>query len=109
MQSDVDGGRKILNFSEWDQPQPALGELVDVISSGQMPPLKYRVLPNHAKARLSERGEGAADRGPAAAVRDRSAGGDQAIGRSATSRYGPRQDGSASRTDDLRPLLASSA
>ncbi len=53
-QSDVDGGRKILNFSEWDQPQPALGELVDVISSGQMPPLKYRVLPNHAKARMSD-------------------------------------------------------
>ena len=54
MQSDVDGGRKILNFSEWDKPQPALAELVDVISRGQMPPLKYRVLPNHAKARLSD-------------------------------------------------------
>ena len=53
VQSDVDGGRKILNFSEWDTPQPALAKLVDVISRGQMPPLKYRVLPNHAKARLS--------------------------------------------------------
>ncbi len=54
VQSDVDGGRKILNFSEWDRAQPALDELVDVISRGQMPPLKYRVLPNHAKARLSD-------------------------------------------------------
>jgi len=53
VQSDVDGGRKILNFSEWDQPQPALAKLVKVIADGQMPPLKYRVLPNHAKARLS--------------------------------------------------------
>ena len=55
VQSDVDGGRKILNFSEWDTPQPALAKLVAVISRGQMPPLKYRVLPNHAKARLSSK------------------------------------------------------
>jgi len=53
-QSDVDGGRKILNFSEWDRAQPAVDELVQVITRGQMPPLKYRILPNHAKARLSD-------------------------------------------------------
>ena len=53
VQSDVDGGRKVLNFSEWDRAQPAVDELVEAISSGQMPPRKYRVLPNHAKARLS--------------------------------------------------------
>lgn len=51
--SDVDGGRKILNFSRWDTAQPAVGELADVIASGRMPPLKYRILPNHSKARLS--------------------------------------------------------
>ena len=54
VQSDVDGGRKVLNFSRWDQPQPALEKLVKVVADGQMPPLKYRVLPNHAKARLSK-------------------------------------------------------
>ena len=53
-QSDVDGGRKVLNFSEWDRPQPALRELVEVIQSGQMPPTKYKILPNHAKARLDD-------------------------------------------------------
>lgn len=52
--SDVDGGRKVLNFSEWDRPQPALRELVEVIQSGQMPPTKYKILPNHAKARLDD-------------------------------------------------------
>ena len=39
---DVQKGRQILNFSEWDRAQPALGELVDVIARGRMPPLKYR-------------------------------------------------------------------
>ncbi len=53
-QSDVDGGRKVLNFSEWDRAQPAVDELAEVIASGQMPPRKYRILPNHAKARLSD-------------------------------------------------------
>jgi hypothetical protein len=52
-QSDVDGGRQILNFSRWDTPQPAVERLVQAVSSGAMPPLKYRILPNHAKARLS--------------------------------------------------------
>ncbi len=52
-QSDVDGGRSILNFSRWDTPQPAVDDLAQVISDGEMPPLKYRLLPNHADARLS--------------------------------------------------------
>ena len=53
-QSDVDGGRKTLNFSEWDRAQPPVDELAEVIASGQMPPTKYKILPNHAKARLSD-------------------------------------------------------
>jgi hypothetical protein len=53
-QSDVDGGRQILNFSRWDTPQPAVERLVKAVSTGAMPPLKYRILPNHAKARLSD-------------------------------------------------------
>ncbi len=55
-QSDVDGGRQVLNFSEWDRAQPAVDELAEVIADGQMPPRKYRILPNHAKARLSDAG-----------------------------------------------------
>jgi hypothetical protein len=54
-QSDVEGGRKILNFSRWDTPQPSVDKLAEVITSGEMPPLKYEILPNHAKARLDER------------------------------------------------------
>jgi hypothetical protein len=51
-QSDVDGGRKVLNFSEWDQPQPDVDELAQVIANGRMPPTKYRLL--HGDARLSD-------------------------------------------------------
>lgn len=53
VQNDVDGGRKAMNFSRWDTPQPALGEMIEKVSSGEMPPLKYKVMPNHAKSRLS--------------------------------------------------------
>lgn len=53
-QSDVDGGRETLNFSEWDRAQPPVDELAEVVASGQMPPTKYKILPNHAKARLSD-------------------------------------------------------
>ncbi len=53
VQNDVEGGRKALNLSRWDTPQAALGQVADKISSGEMPPLKYRIMPNHADARLS--------------------------------------------------------
>ena len=49
--NDVDGGRKALNFSEWDRAQPAAGELADQITGGEMPPLQYRLI--HPSARLS--------------------------------------------------------
>ncbi len=51
IQNDVDGGRSRLNFSEWDKPQPELGELVDQVSSGGMPPLQYVLA--HPSAKLS--------------------------------------------------------
>ena len=53
VQNDVDGGRSALNLSAWDTAQPPVGEVVDKISSGEMPPLKYKIMPNHAKARIS--------------------------------------------------------
>lgn len=51
VQSDVEEGREILNFSEWDRPQADLGEMQEVISEGEMPPLKY-TLP-HPSTKLS--------------------------------------------------------
>ena len=44
-----------LNLSEWNKPQPPLDEIVEKIQSGEMPPLKYKVMPNHSKARLSSK------------------------------------------------------
>lgn len=50
-ENDVSGGRKHLNFSEWDTPQPDVDEVVEAITSGGMPPLQYRVV--HPGAGLS--------------------------------------------------------
>mgnify|MGYP002634369945 CR=1 FL=1 len=54
VQQDVDEGRAGMNLSEWDKPQPSLDRVIEHIESGEMPPLKYKVMPNHAAARLSE-------------------------------------------------------
>lgn len=52
IQKDVDEGRGVLNFSEWDRAQPDAGEIADVVDGGEMPPLQYRLL--HSSARLSD-------------------------------------------------------
>jgi mono/diheme cytochrome c family protein len=52
IQHDVDEGRGILDVSEWDRPQPDIGELSEVIGEGEMPPLQYKLL--HPGARLSD-------------------------------------------------------
>ena len=51
-----------MNLSEWGKPQPALDEIVETIDSGEMPPLKYKVMPNHANAAALGQGQGGADR-----------------------------------------------
>lgn len=51
VQKDVDEGRQKLNFSEWDHPQPGLDEVIEKITSGEMPPTKYTIL--HPGAKLS--------------------------------------------------------
>lgn len=51
VQHDVDEGRGALDFSEWDKPQPDLGEVVEQVSSGEMPPTKYTLI--HPSASLS--------------------------------------------------------
>ena len=50
---DVEDGRGALNFSEWNKPQPDAGELTEKVSSGEMPPLQYKLI--HGSARLSSK------------------------------------------------------
>jgi hypothetical protein len=49
--NDVKGGREHMNLSRWDTPQPDLGEVVDSIEGGDMPPAQYKLV--HGDARLS--------------------------------------------------------
>ena len=50
---DVEEGRAVLNFSEWQRAQEAnLEEVIDVIREKAMPPLQYRAL--HSEARLTD-------------------------------------------------------
>jgi mono/diheme cytochrome c family protein len=52
VQSDVDGGRETLNFSEWNRLQEAEpGEIEEVIRGGSMPPWYYTL--QHSDAKLS--------------------------------------------------------
>jgi hypothetical protein len=51
-QSDIDGGRNVLNFSEWDKPQAGVDDVVEAVRSGSMPPLQYKLF--HPNARLSD-------------------------------------------------------
>ena len=51
VQSDVDGGREHLNFSEWDKPQHEADEIVEIVREGEMPPFQYK--PLHPAGRLS--------------------------------------------------------
>lgn len=52
VQRDVDGGRSQFNFSEWTKPQDvSIGDAVDAIRGGSMPPAIYRLM--HPTARLS--------------------------------------------------------
>jgi hypothetical protein len=49
---DVDEGRAVLNFSEWQRPQQEAGEAAEEIREAEMPPAVYRLM--HAEARLSD-------------------------------------------------------
>ncbi len=51
VQHDVEDGRGALNVSEWNKPQPELGDITEQISSGEMPPWQYT--PLHPAADLS--------------------------------------------------------
>jgi cytochrome c551/c552 len=62
VQSDVDGGRSTLNFSEWDRPQETdTGDIAEAIRGGSMPPWFYT--PLHPDAKLSSAEQDALIRG----------------------------------------------
>ena len=48
---DVKSGRDAMNLSRWDTPQPDLGDVVENIDGGGMPPVQYKLI--HGGARLS--------------------------------------------------------
>ncbi len=50
--NDVEGGRRHLNFTEWDHPQKHATDVAEMIKSGDMPPWFY--LPLHPSAKLSD-------------------------------------------------------
>jgi hypothetical protein len=70
VQSDVDGGRSVLNFSEWNRPQgEGAGDITEVVREGEMPPVYYAWMPNHPGARLSDSEKAAFVRGLEATLR----------------------------------------
>ncbi len=57
VQHDVEDGRGVLNFSEWDRGQPSLGEVVEQVSGGEMPPTQYTLIHPSASLSSSEKAE----------------------------------------------------
>jgi len=51
VQNDVDGGRRHLNFSEWDRPQHHADDVAAQVNAGDMPLWYY--VPLHPAARLT--------------------------------------------------------
>ena len=51
VQRDVDEGRAMLNFSEWQRPQDEAGEAAKAVEEGEMPPAQYLLM--HSAAKLS--------------------------------------------------------
>jgi hypothetical protein len=51
VQHDVNEGRAVLNFSEWQRPQEEATEASEEVLEREMPPVPYRLM--HALARLS--------------------------------------------------------
>jgi len=63
---DVQEGRAVLNFSEWQRPQEEAGEAAETVTEGEMPLRLYALM--HARARLSDVERAAPARGLAATL-----------------------------------------
>ncbi len=55
VQNDVDGGRRTLNFSEWNTPQADANDIIEQIRNGSMPPFTYTVIHRGAALSTSKR------------------------------------------------------
>ena len=55
VQRDVSGGRSSFNFSEWNKPQDtSIGDIVDAIRGGSMPPWFYTIVHSNASLTSAE-------------------------------------------------------
>ena len=52
LQRDVNGGRRHLNFTQWNQPQSHAKDIAPQVRESEMPPWFY--LPMHTAARLND-------------------------------------------------------
>jgi mono/diheme cytochrome c family protein len=52
---DVEEGRAVLNFSEWQRPQEEATEAAETIREGEMPLWMYRAMHSHARLTDAER------------------------------------------------------
>jgi hypothetical protein len=52
VQRDVDVARSRMNFSDWGRISVEVGEIIEIVSEGEMPPFQYLLM--HPGTRLSE-------------------------------------------------------
>jgi mono/diheme cytochrome c family protein len=55
IQRDVEEGRAVLNFSEWNRPQEEAKEAGEVLQEGEMPPAAYKLMHRHARLGPADR------------------------------------------------------
>jgi hypothetical protein len=55
VQHDVNEGRAVLNFSEWQRPQKEAAEASEELLEGEMPPAAYLWLHTHARLSAADR------------------------------------------------------
>jgi hypothetical protein len=55
VQSDVDEGRAVLNFSEWSRPQEEAKKASEEVLEGEMPPTAYTLVHPHARLNAADR------------------------------------------------------
>jgi heme-binding protein len=54
-ESDVNGGRRALNFSEWDKAQAGADEVIRAVQGGSMPPIQYKLIHGDSRLTAAER------------------------------------------------------
>lgn len=69
VQHDVQEGRAVLNFSEWQRAQEEAAEAPEELLEGEMPPAAYRLMHGHARLSAADRDRLAAGLAKTLAVR----------------------------------------